>query len=100
SNPATLAAPLVAGRNVVRMRIVVVLPAPLRPSRPTISPRVTLKLMWSTASTGPKYLVRLSTSIIGRSPNVRHGTRSAHIGRPKALADLVICQTSNDGFGR
>ena len=38
--------------------MVVVLPAPLGPRKPTISPRSTWKLMWSTASTGPKYFVR------------------------------------------
>src|SRR5689334_19969828 len=48
------------------MRMVVVLPAPLGPRKPTISPRATSKLMWSTASTGPKYLVRVSTWIMKR----------------------------------
>ncbi len=38
SLPATVTVPLVGGRNPVIMRIVVVLPAPLGPSMPTISP--------------------------------------------------------------
>src|SRR5262245_51454144 len=46
------------------MRMVVVLPAPLLPRKPTISPLLTWKLMLSTASMGPKYLVRCLTSII------------------------------------
>src|SRR5262245_49504378 len=50
------------------MRMVVVLPAPLRPRKPTISPLATLKLMLSTATTGPKYLVSLLTSIIAVPP--------------------------------
>src|SRR5690242_6543062 len=46
------------------MRMVVVLPAPLGPRKPTISPLATWKLTWSTAWTGPKYFVTFSTSII------------------------------------
>src|SRR5205085_7339855 len=56
--------PLVAGRYVVRMRMVVVLPAPLGPRKPTISPWATPKVMSETANTGPKYLVRFSTWIM------------------------------------
>ena len=41
--------------------MMVVLPAPLLPSRPTISPFSTWKVTSLTASTGPKYLVRCST---------------------------------------
>src|SRR5262245_46295160 len=64
SNPATVATPLVAGRNVVRIRIVVVFPAPLGPRKPTTSPFSTLKLTLSTATTEPKYLVSFLTWII------------------------------------
>src|SRR5581483_1434940 len=46
------------------MRMVVVLPAPLGPRKPTISPRSTSKDTRSMAMTGPKYLVRLSTLIM------------------------------------
>src|SRR5436305_10238291 len=46
------------------MRMIVVLPAPLLPSSPTISLRPTWKLTLETANTGPKYLERLSTSIM------------------------------------
>src|SRR5262245_8166397 len=49
------------------MRIVVVLPAPLSPRKPTISPFSTVKLTLSTARMGPKYLVRCSTWIMDRS---------------------------------
>src|SRR2546423_14745114 len=49
------------------MRIVVVLPAPLGPSRPTSSPLATWNEMRSSARTGPKYFVRFSTSIIANS---------------------------------
>ena len=38
SNPATLAVPSLGGRKHVRMRMVVVFPAPLGPRKPTIWP--------------------------------------------------------------
>ncbi len=44
SCPATTAVPLVGGTSVVNMRISVLLPAPFGPSRPKISPPVTVKL--------------------------------------------------------
>src|SRR5262245_59733402 len=46
------------------MRMVVVLPAPLGPRKPTTSPRSTSKVTPSMAITGPKYLVRFWTEII------------------------------------
>src|SRR5690242_3882916 len=49
SKPATLAEPEVGGKKQVRMRMVVVLPAPLGPRNPTIWPFSTSKEMWSTA---------------------------------------------------
>src|SRR5262245_9413448 len=51
-------APLVAGRKVVRTRMVVDLPAPFGPRNPTSSPGATWKWMWSTARTGPYFLHR------------------------------------------
>src|SRR2546422_7978996 len=57
--------PVVGGKTPARMRIVVVLPAPLGPRKPTISPRSTRKEIPATASTAPKLLVRPLTSIIG-----------------------------------
>ncbi len=44
--------------------MVVVLPEPLGPSNPMISPFSTLKDTWFTASVAPKYLVRSWTSIM------------------------------------
>ena len=51
--PATVTLPLVGGRKPVIMRMVVVLPAPLGPSIPTISPSLTEKEMPSTAVKSP-----------------------------------------------
>ena len=61
SCPATIAVPLVGGTSVVSMRISVLFPAPLGPSRPKISPLRTVKLTLSTASSAPKRLLMPST---------------------------------------
>src|SRR5450759_4016097 len=64
SSPATRTVPDVAGKKQERIRIVVLLPAPFGPSRPTISPRPTVKEMPDTAVCPAYRLVRFSTSII------------------------------------
>src|SRR5579864_868908 len=51
SRPNTSASPESGGRSVTRILIVVVLPAPLGPRRPKISPDVMAKLTLSTATT-------------------------------------------------
>src|SRR3989454_2798 len=56
--------PLVGGKMPARMRMVVVLPAPFGPRKPTISPASTRNEMPRTASTAPKLLLRSRTSII------------------------------------
>ena len=50
-NPATRACPLVGRSSVVRMRTVVVLPAPFGPSRPSTAPSGTSRLTPSIART-------------------------------------------------
>src|ERR1700730_367733 len=57
SKPATNPWPEVGTISVVNIRLSVVLPAPLGPSRPNSSPRRTSKLTWSTAVKAPKRLV-------------------------------------------
>src|SRR5438874_9458280 len=64
SKPATLALPSVGGRKQVSTRIVVVLPAPLGPRKPTICPFSTSKEILSTATVRAYRLVRPSTLII------------------------------------
>src|SRR5262245_28543762 len=78
SKPATLAMPLVAGRKPVRMRIVVVLPAPLGPRKPTISPRSTRNEASSTARVRAKSFVRCSTSIMAVSAGSRPHDTEKH----------------------
>ena len=51
--PAITAVPFVGGRKPVSMRIVVVLPAPFGPRKPTTSPFPTENETSSTASTSP-----------------------------------------------
>src|ERR1039457_6298515 len=63
SKPATLAVPEVGSSNVVSILIVVLLPAPLGPSRPKISPEGTSKLIASTATKSPNRRVRLNVSM-------------------------------------
>ena len=57
SKPATQAFPEVGGRRVVSILITVVLPAPLGPTRPNISPGLIDKDRPSTAVRDPKRLV-------------------------------------------
>src|SRR5215831_1493228 len=64
SKPATVAVPDVGGRKQVSMRMVVVLPAPFGPRKPTICPFRTSKEMWSTAVWRAYLLVRSVTVII------------------------------------
>src|SRR6185295_11381136 len=64
SKPASFAEPLVGAMKQVRMRMVVDLPAPLGPRKPTISPFPTWKVSSSTARTPGYVLVRWLTSIM------------------------------------
>jgi hypothetical protein len=76
SKPATRAVPPSGIVSVVRIRRVVVFPAPLGPRSPMIAPRGTAKLTPSTATVAPKRFVRFSDSIIASSltghPSARH----------------------------
>src|SRR5262245_30621508 len=65
------------------MRMVVVLPAPLGPRKPTISPRSTSKLTRSMAKTGPKYLDRFWTLIM---PGVPETKRAVEYSQPTTVA--------------
>src|SRR5579871_354866 len=64
SNPATVAVPLVGVRKQVSIRIVVVLPAPLGPRKPTIWPFWTSNEIWSTAVVCAYFFVSAFTLII------------------------------------
>src|SRR5438093_13694349 len=67
-NPHTVASPQVGFNSVARMRMVVVLPAPLGPMNPYTSPRSSLSVSRSRAYRSPYILVRSRVSIIGTDP--------------------------------
>ena len=68
--PATCSEPLVAGNNPHSIRNVVVLPAPLGPSRPKISPRRTSNEVLATAVKSPKRRTRSRTTMTGSAWSV------------------------------
>src|SRR5208337_2281387 len=65
--PATRASPEEGGNRVVSILIVVVLPAPLEPSKPKTSPALTERVRASTAVNAPKQRVR---ALISRTMSV------------------------------
>src|SRR3981081_2449828 len=65
--PPTEASPASAELSVARIRIVVVLPAPLGPTKPKISPFGTVKVTSSSATWPPYALCRFSTAIMSCS---------------------------------
>src|SRR5579875_194856 len=71
SKPQTRAVPPVGARKPAIIRMVVDLPAPLGPRKPSTSPRPTAKLTSSTATIGPKCFERDWTSIILAQPSVQ-----------------------------
>src|SRR5262245_58136393 len=63
--------PEVGGMKPVTMRMVVDLPAPFGPRKPSTSPRSTVKEMSSTARLAPKVLTRFSILIMFEGRNYR-----------------------------
>src|SRR5271166_2159047 len=94
SKPPTVARPDVGRSSPVRILIVVVLPAPLGPKNPKISPGATAKEMPSTAVASPKRLVMRSTTTSGGS--ILFGYRQVYCGGPCAAA----CGAPGGGPGR
>ena len=66
SKPPTRPSPLVGSNRPLSIRMVVDLPAPLGPRKPKISPRLTSKLMLSTAMKSPKCRERFLTTMAFR----------------------------------
>src|SRR5579871_6784039 len=79
SNPATLAVPALGGRKQVSTRMVVVLPAPFGPRKPTICPFSTSNEILSTATVRAYRLVRPSTLIMLVYPRQNRRGR-CHLG--------------------
>src|SRR6202012_3498017 len=63
--PSTMARPTVGTTRPMIIAMVVVLPAPLPPSRPTVQPFGTTKFTSSTAQCAPYFLQRSSTAMAG-----------------------------------
>jgi len=74
SKPATLALPAVARSSVQRIWMVVVLPAPLGPRNPKLSPGMTSRSMPRTASTRPYVFTNPRTAITGERSRERAGS--------------------------
>src|SRR6185503_12536669 len=70
--PHTVASPQVGLRSVARMRMVVVLPAPLGPMNPYTSPRSSLRVSRLSAYRSPYIFVRSRVSIITGSSAFSH----------------------------
>src|ERR1700737_2701648 len=87
SKPATVAVPEVGGRKQVRIRMVVVLPAPFGPRKPTIWPFWTSNEMSSTAVLRAYLLVRPLTVIIDFYSRVRDVQQGNHSSRNSSIAD-------------
>src|SRR6266852_4789228 len=91
--PQTIAVPAVGARKPVIIFIVVDLPAPFGPRKPSTSPRGTVKEMSSTALSAPKYLARCRISSIARCPpiarfRITHG--HARLPRCPGRAGVVV----------
>src|SRR5476649_2825920 len=88
SMPSTWISPAVGSSRPSSIEIVVVLPAPLPPSRPSTAPRGTANVRSSTATTSPYTLRRCRTSMEGGS-----ATPSQRLHRGfdaiEALAELL-----------
>ena len=68
-NPSTLASPALSGSKPVSILITVVLPLPLGPRNPKISPRATVKLTSFTAVKLPNFLTSPRAEIAGSVPS-------------------------------
>ena len=82
--PATCSEPLVAGNNPHSIRNVVVLPAPLGPSKPKISPRRTSNEVLATAVKSPKRRTRSRTTMTGSAWSATDEAVDESVGTPDA----------------
>src|SRR5262245_28271079 len=107
SKPATVASPDVGCDRPHRMRMAVVLPAPLAPRKPKISPRCTSNVSPSTAVKSPKRLVSfrqvMALSLVDGSMSLgcllrgQHQTHEAVLDGGGDAADLQVRQLAGGG---
>ena len=96
SNPPTVTVPLVGGRKPVSIRMVVDLPAPFGPRKPSTSPRSTAKVIPSTARFVPNILVKFSTLIISSKdwlPRTKGANYFLHIDNLRNKCSKIIYKT-------
>src|ERR1035437_4484720 len=108
--PATRASPDVGGSSVVSILIVVVLPAPLEPSRPKTSPALTERVRASTAVNAPKrrgrFLISRTTSLMMHPGKCSFWTRRNEWGeypikfKPAKFRFSLSSQSFARGSGR
>src|SRR5262249_26006105 len=82
--------------SVARMRMVVVLPAPLGPMKPYTSPFSSLSVSRFRAYRSPYILVRSRVSIIGSILGALHGDEDADVG---FLVELALERRAGDAGG-
>src|SRR4249919_3094586 len=105
--PATVTVPSVGGTTPGRTRMVVDLPAPLRPSRAVACPAYAWTSMPATASTSPKRTCRPRTSTTGsltrkvsqRRGDFARGTSRKSARRCRQAPAQVSTTTGRDGSG-
>ena len=95
--PATCSEPLVAGNNPHSIRNVVVLPAPLGPNRPKISPRRTSNEVLATAVKSPKRRTRSLTTMTGSAWSVTGKTEDDCKDTPDASRREAPAPSFNGG---
>src|ERR1700723_95528 len=94
SNPPTVTVPFVGGIKPVIIRMVVDLPAPFGPRKPSTSPRATEKEIPSTARFRPNVLVRFSTLIMYDNRSIQRATpenchNESKSGRRRPLFEII-----------
>src|SRR5579872_3089682 len=95
SKPATVALPSEGGRKHVRIRMVVVFPAPLGPRKPTICPFCTSNEIWSTATVRAYLFVRPLTVIIdGLGETAKTGRKRLRRGSLRSGCSIHMIKTS------
>ena len=102
--PRTSTSPDVASSSPSRISMVVVLPAPLGPSRPKHSPRSTSRSSPRTASTGGFAGVRLDeVARSGPPASAKHTppmSSRAQVTSTRRLRGLTILRNASEAFGR
>src|SRR3990172_9237576 len=88
--PATEASPEVGCRSVVRMRMVLVLPAPFGPTKPKIAPSSTRRVRSSTAISRPYLRVKPLISMMAAMSMIYHQSKVTALQTDDAAAGWIL----------